>query len=271
MTPALEPNPRSASRNTALRAAGESAGAAARRSPKSLVTAPAARSKKAASRRANPAWVMARYHPPAWTVSGSSVSVRTRKYEVRDMPSHIRRKVSTFAGAGDQTHREEKQIQHGAEEAQRAATLIRLGVPDPVDGARNGDEADEAEEKGAQGVEPEYEAVRDREERGHLQDERRSADEDLEGEAETGPASHHGPRRDQATHETAARGQHRDGGPERVPGKHEAEQKRHWAPRAHRRRPMAARMPWRMATGSGGQPSTKASTGMIWSTLPATA
>jgi hypothetical protein len=43
---------------------------------------------------------MARYHPPAWTVSGSSVSVRTRKYEVRDMPSHIRRKVSTFPAQG---------------------------------------------------------------------------------------------------------------------------------------------------------------------------
>src|SRR5713101_7410347 len=211
MTPALEPNPSSASRNTTLRAAGESAGAAARRSPKSVVTAPAASSKKAAIRRANPAWVMARYHPPAWMVSGSSGSVRTRKYEVRDMPSHIMRKVSTLP-------------------AQRAAALVHFGVRDPVDGARNGDEADEAEEEGAQSVEPEYEAVRDREERGHLEDERRSADEDLEGEAEARPASHHGPRRDQAARDTAARGQHRDGGPERVPSKHEAEQKHHWWP-----------------------------------------
>jgi hypothetical protein len=97
MIPALEPKPRSASRNTALRVVGESADAAVRRSPNAVVGAPAARSRKAASTSASPACVMATYHPPARMVSDSSVSVRTRKYDVRDMPSHIRRKVSTLA------------------------------------------------------------------------------------------------------------------------------------------------------------------------------
>ncbi len=79
-----------------MRVVGDSAAAAMRRSAKAVVVAPAARSRKAASTSASPACVMARYHTPARMVSGSSVSVRTRKYDVSDMPSHIRRKVSTF-------------------------------------------------------------------------------------------------------------------------------------------------------------------------------
>ncbi len=83
-----------------MRVVGESEDAAVRRSPKTVVGAPAARSRKAASTSASPACVIARYQPPARIVSGSSVSVRTRKYDVSDMPSHIRRKVSTLAAQG---------------------------------------------------------------------------------------------------------------------------------------------------------------------------
>src|SRR5512143_1554760 len=89
MIRALEPKPRSASRNTALRVVGESADAAVRRSPNAGVGA--------AGAGASPACVIATYHPPARMASDSSASVRTRKYDVRDMPSHIRRKVSTLA------------------------------------------------------------------------------------------------------------------------------------------------------------------------------
>ena len=160
------------------------------------------------------------------------------------------------AGAGNQAHGEEEEIEHGAEEPQRVAAVVRLGVAGAVETARHGDESDERQEERAQGIQPERETVGDGQERGDLDDERHLQGEERERDAESRSSAHDGAERGHAARDAVGRREHRGDRTERVAGQHEEEQEGH-------RRPTAARMPRRMSAGSGGQPSTKTSTGMI--------
>ena len=118
-----------------------------------------------------------------------------------------------IAGAGDQAHGEQEEIQHCAEEPQRVPALVGLRVRGAVDAAGNGDESDQGQEQGAQRVKPEVEAANAREERGCLQGEGRPAGEDRERESESCPRAHHRPRRGR----TARPRRHSGTGPRRPP------------------------------------------------------
>src|SRR5262249_50362606 len=98
-SPALDPKPTAASKNTAVRSVGESAGLAARRVAK-LPSPDAPTSRKAPSRNDSPTCVMPMYQIPARWVSGWSDSAITRKYELTDMPSQSRRNVMMLSASG---------------------------------------------------------------------------------------------------------------------------------------------------------------------------
>src|SRR5213594_3118912 len=100
-------------------------------------------------------------------------------------------------GERDEAHGQEEQVQHDAEQRERAPALVDRGVGGAVERGGDGDEADHDEEEGAERVEPEGEAARDGQERGQLEAERGARQQHVEAEAEPGGSADHGTGRGQ--------------------------------------------------------------------------
>src|SRR5512140_2368391 len=99
-TPAFEPNATSASTNTTSRAAGERREAPARRSANVVASGDGAISQNIGSSTTSPRCVIATYQSAACRVSGSSLSVSTRKYDATAINSHASTNVKMFPAAG---------------------------------------------------------------------------------------------------------------------------------------------------------------------------
>ena len=178
-------------------------------------------------------------------------------------------------GQRHEAQREQEQVQHRPERAQRRSVFVDARVGPAKQRGWHRHDLDDHKEEGAQAVQAEARAARQGEQLRHIQMEGRSPDQRVQPQNEPRAASHNRASGSDAPRTPTTR---RDQGPGRAGAvaEHHDEEERQGRRHVYRgrgagSRPRAAKMPLRMSAGSGGQPATKASTGTIWSTLPATA
>ena len=172
-------------------------------------------------------------------------------------------------GQDDETHAEQEQGEHHAGEAPASGRVAAGRVLERVDRRRRADEADHEEKRGAQCIETENEG-----EIGKRRRELQSGRAFRHERQERRDRCRHGSTHDQGHPPPTTRPRQGQQGRPQVAASHHEERADHGIGRCHARpgrRSSAFRMPRRMSTGSGGQPSTNRSTGTTRSTLPAIA
>ena len=267
-TPALAPKPRSASTKTASRTCGVRD--ADRIAAKEVVRSPADRRRNVATSAAKLACMIAMYQCAARTVPGRSCSVSTIMYAESDMASHGDEERQRVVGDHLHAQRQQQDVQHRAQQAERRAPLVRRRVAVAVHGDRGRATRPTTTRKNA--LRPstrQGESGQRQERRGER---RRDAGAETHGaQPQPGERAHERAPGGEAASRRAADGErgerpdrvrgedHQSAGDARGPSRHPPDDEK----QDGHRRPIAARMPCRMAVGSGGHPSTKTSTGMI--------
>ena len=195
-----------------------------------------------------------------------------------DISSQQKRKVTMLSRERHEAIARRNRFDIVAEEPQRGSCpLVHPGIGGAVERRGNGDHAPRSRGRAP----PDASSRRltppaSSSSHGSSTAERRSPDQRVETQRQPGARARDRSQRGEAARLSRGRREEGARGPGRVAEDHREEQglgQRHayWRRGRADSRSSAARMPRRMSAGSGGHPSTNASTGMIWSTLPATA